>query len=51
MLVLAHAGHWLVQLIYLLPLAVLAGVIVAAKLRERREARQQHGASDRDGRN
>jgi hypothetical protein len=39
MLVLAHAGHWLVQLIYLVPLAVLVGVIVAGRIRDRREAR------------
>ena len=38
MLVLAHAGHWAVQLIYLLPLAVLVGVIVAGRRRDRREA-------------
>ena len=42
MLVLAHAGHWLVQLIYLLPLVVLVGVIVAGRIRDRREA----GAAD-----
>ena len=41
MLVLAHAGHWLVQLIYLLPLAVLVGVIVAGRIRDRREARSE----------
>ena len=38
MLVLAHAGHWLVQLIYLVPRAVLVGVIVAGRIRDRREA-------------
>jgi hypothetical protein len=38
MLLLAHAGHWLVQLIYLVPLVVLVGVIVAGRLRDRREA-------------
>ena len=38
MLVLAHAGHWLVQLIYLVPLVVLVGVIVAGRVRDRREA-------------
>ena len=38
MLVLAHAGHWAVQLIYLFPLAVLVGVIVAGRRRDRREA-------------
>ena len=31
MLVLAHAGHWLVQLIYLVPLLVLVGVILAGR--------------------
>ena len=36
MLVLAHAGHWLVQLVYLAPLVVLVAVLVVAKLRERR---------------
>jgi hypothetical protein len=40
-LVLAHAGHWLVQLIYLVPLAVLVGVIVAGRIRDRREARAE----------
>lgn len=44
--VLAHAGHWLVQLIYLVPLAVLVGVIVAGKLRDRREAREGSDAAD-----
>ena len=38
MLVFAHAGHWLVQLIYLVPLAVLVGVILAGRRRDRREA-------------
>ena len=38
MLVIAHAGHWLVQLIYLVPLAVLVGVIFAGRIRDRREA-------------
>ena len=38
MLLLAHAGHWLVQLIYLVPLAVLVGVILAGRLRDRRGA-------------
>jgi hypothetical protein len=38
MLVFAHAGHWFIQLIYLVPLAVLVGVIVAGRRRDRREA-------------
>ncbi len=37
MILFAHAGHWLVQLIYLVPLAVLVGVIVAGRIRDRRE--------------
>ena len=37
MLVFAHAGHWLPQLIYLVPLMVLIGVIVAGRIRDRRE--------------
>lgn len=39
--VLAHAGHWLPQLLYAVPLVVLGGVILASKLRERRERRRQ----------
>ena len=41
-LVFAHAGHWLVQVIYLVPLAVLIGVIVAGRIRDRREAAREH---------
>jgi hypothetical protein len=37
MILFAHAGHWLVQLIYLVPLAVLVGVIIAGRIRDRRE--------------
>jgi hypothetical protein len=40
-LVIAHAGHWLVQLIYVVPLAVLIAVIVAGRIRDRR-----HGAHE-----
>ena len=46
-LVLAHAGHWLVQLISLVPLAVLFGIIVVGRIRARREAAQ--GPTDADG--
>ena len=45
MLVFAHAGHWLVQLIYLVPLMVLFGVIVAGRIRDRREAAHE-GANE-----
>ena len=37
MLLFAHAGHWLVQLIYLVPLAVLIVVILVGRARDRRE--------------
>jgi|RhiMethySRZTD1v2_1073278.scaffolds.fasta_scaffold1400950_2 hypothetical protein len=41
MLVFAHAGHWLPQLIYLVPLLVLIGVIMTGRIRDRREAAQE----------
>jgi hypothetical protein len=41
MLVVAHAGHWLVQLIYLVPLMVLVGVILVGRMRDRREAARE----------
>jgi len=46
MLLLAHAGHWLVQLIYLAPLVVLVGVIVAGRLRDRRKAAHEQVRED-----
>jgi hypothetical protein len=50
-LVFAHAGHWLVQLIYLVPLAVLVVVIVTGRIRDRREAAQmsERADSEHDG--
>jgi hypothetical protein len=36
----AHAGHWLAQLAYLAPLALLVGFLLVSKLRERRERRR-----------
>jgi len=48
-IVIAHAGHWLVQLIYLVPLAVLVGVIFWGRYRDRRKERaypQHRGATD-----
>ena len=39
MIFFAHAGHWAVQLIYLFPLAVLVGVILVGRARDRREER------------
>ena len=49
MVLFAHAGHWLPQLIYLVPLAVLVGVILVGRARERREgANEQVRERDRD---
>ena len=39
MFVVAHAAHWLVQLIYLVPLTVLVGVIPWGRRNDRRESR------------
>jgi uncharacterized membrane protein YtjA (UPF0391 family) len=38
--VIAHAGHWLPQLLYLAPLVVLVVAIVVGRMRERRERRK-----------
>lgn len=45
MTVLAHAGHWLPQLLYLAPLIVLVVAIMVGRLRERRE-RREGGSED-----
>jgi hypothetical protein len=44
MLILAHAGHWLVSVSYLAPLVFLVGVIGVGKLRNRRKTK-----TSRDG--
>ena len=48
MLLFAHAGHWLVQLIYLVPLAVLVGVILVGRARDRRERAAHEQVRERD---
>jgi uncharacterized membrane protein YtjA (UPF0391 family) len=35
----AHAGHWLAQIAYLLPLVVLVVMLVIGRMRERRARR------------
>jgi uncharacterized membrane protein YtjA (UPF0391 family) len=35
----AHAGHWLAQIAYLLPLVVLVVMLVVGRVRERRARR------------
>ena len=37
----AHAGHWLAQVAYLAPLVLLVALLVAGRLRERRDRRQR----------
>ena len=36
---LGHVGHWLVDLLYVLPLAVLGVALLVGRLRERRQGR------------
>ena len=48
MLVVGHAGHWLVQLIYLVPLLVLVGVILVGRHRDKREAANEQVRAERD---
>ena len=48
MVLFAHAGHWLPQLIYLVPLAVLVGVILAGRIRDRRDAAHEAVRPERD---
>jgi hypothetical protein len=38
--VIAHVGHWLVDLLYVAPLAVLGLFVLVGKLRARRRERQ-----------
>ena len=38
MLVLAHAGHWLVSLIYLVPVAAVLAMVARDRLKGAREA-------------
>jgi hypothetical protein len=35
-IVVAHSGHWLPQLLYLAPVVVMLGAVGLGKLRERR---------------
>ncbi len=51
MIVLAHAGHWLVQLLYLVPVLFIVAVILREKHKERRERRTEQTAHpDHSGR-
>jgi TRAP-type uncharacterized transport system fused permease subunit len=43
---LAHAGHWLAQVAYLVPLVVLVVMLVAGRVRDRRERRRDDGVTN-----
>ena len=45
-LLIAHAGHWAIYVLYLIPFIVVGFSIVATTLRERREARGVDKADD-----
>jgi cobalamin synthase len=47
-IVFAHAGHWLPQLLYLLPVVVLVGAILVGRWRERREGGRSGDAAGED---
>lgn len=44
--VLAHPGHWAVQLAYVAPLAVLVVAMIVGRIRERRERGSDPGGRD-----
>jgi hypothetical protein len=50
-IVFAHAGHWLVQLAYLVPIGALVIAMVVGKVRERRERLpEREGSQEGDSR-
>ncbi len=49
MTTLAHAGHWLADMLYVLPLLVMVALVVAGRLRERRAARRSRGRTPQAG--
>ncbi len=48
-MVVAHAGHWAIQLLYAVPVLFVVGAIVMSKIQERREEREEL-LTDPDGR-
>jgi len=46
MIVVAHVGHWAVQVIYVAPLLVMVGVVLVGRIRERRRASHSKTTSD-----
>jgi len=39
---LAHAGHWIAQMLYLLPVLAMLGMLGWAKLHQRRHPADEH---------
>jgi hypothetical protein len=40
MIVVAHSGHWAVQLLYAAPLVVMAVMLVVGRMRQQRDAKR-----------
>jgi hypothetical protein len=38
----AHAGHWLLPILYASPLVVVVGLLTFAAIRDRRREREEH---------
>lgn len=47
MVVLAHAGHWLISLVYAAPALLLAGALAVSTVRQRRRDAARRGATGR----
>lgn len=47
MLTIAHAGHWLINLLYVAPLFIIVAVLGVQSVKSRRELRQQGGDARR----
>jgi hypothetical protein len=47
MTLVAHAGHWIVQLLYLMPVAAMVGAILWGKYRGRHHTREEPDAPPR----
>jgi hypothetical protein len=44
MIVIAHAGHWLVQVLYAVPLLIMVGFLLVGRFRQQREMKRTGGA-------
>jgi hypothetical protein len=44
MLVVAHAGHWLIWVLYAVPVLIVIGSIVLSIMRQRREGDAEEGS-------